>query len=351
MPAQAQQKAQGATQSAGGPEASPSTALEPQSRFGNEYLKDRLQQRQSAGKLTWQGALGDTLGTRLYDALSAQLTDDKLLKQAKSAVDSALSALKGQLAGQLDATEEEAAALLFKELDKALQSIARDAVVGSGLSEGIRDTVDAHPYEIALAAAAGAVAYVLSNQDLPLIESKLGLGGGHSLVGGVDPGRTMSLALEQVRVGYRYQGDKVAAHLVGDKFQDGWGAEGAIRYAPSPTTQLALEGKHSDRDGKQSSRLDLSYVDPDVAARAWWEQSKGGDASRQAVGASAATRGGPDELQRHVSGTYRSDGSWEAAAGVGQTEKDRSWSVEAFGGRDAQGREDVGVRALFKLRF
>lgn len=351
MPAQAQQKSPAAGTAVAAPESSSGTALEPQARFGNEFLKDRLQQRQSAGKLTWQGALGETLGGKLYDALSAQLTDEALLKHAKSAVDSALGALKGQLAGQVDATEQEAAALLLKELDKALQSIARDAVVGSGLSDGIRDVVDAHPYEIALAAAAGAVAYVLSNQDLPLLESKLGLGGGHALVGGIDPGRTMSLALEQVRVGYRYQGDKVAAHLVGDRFQDGWGAEGGIQYKPDAGTTLGLEGKHSDRDGKQKSRLDLTYVDPDVAARAWWEKSKGGDGARQAIGASAASRGGPGELQRHVSGTYRSDGSWEAAAGIGRTEKDASWSVEAFGGRDAKGNEDMGIRALYKLRF
>lgn len=62
-----------------------------------------------------------------------------------------------------------------------------------------------------------------------------------------------------------------------------------------------------------------------------------------------STRG--DELQRTLSGTWRSDGSWETAAGVGQSSKDKSWSVEAFGGRDGQGREDYGVRALFRLRF
>lgn len=349
MPALAQQQAPTAARSSAAPEAA-STALVPQGR-GNEAMQEKLKDRSSPGQLTWQAALGETLGTKLYDALSAQVTDDKLLSQAQKLVDKATSALAQKLQGQVEPTEQEAAAMLVAELDKALKALAQEAVVGSGLSEGIRGTVDANPYSIALAALAGAVAYVLSNQDLPLLEGKFKLGGGHSLVGGIDPGKTMSLALEQVRVGYRYQGDRVAAHLLADRFQDGYGAEAGIRYAPNPETQLALQGSHTDRGGQQRSRLDLSYVDPDVDARGWYERSKGGDRSSEAIGASLASRGAPGELQRHVSGTYRSDGSWEAAAGVGKQEKDSSWSVEAFGGRDAMGKEDVGVRALFKLRF
>lgn len=329
--------------------ATPSTDITPQAQFGNAFLQEQLQRSGSPGRLSWQGALGDTLGGKLYDALAAQLTDEKLLGHANRAVESALAALKGKLDGQGGTNDQEAAALLLAELDKALRQIAADAVVKSGLADGVRDVVDANPYAVALAAAAGAVAYVLSNQDLPLLESKLGLGGGHALVGGIDPGRTMALAIEQVRVGYRFDGDRVAAWLSGDRFQDGWGAEGGVRYTAGPDTQASLTGSHSDRDGVTRSRVDLTYVDPTVAANAWWQQDGSQTGRSQAVGASVSTRG--DELQRTLSGTWRSDGSWETAAGVGQSSKDKSWSVEAFGGRDGQGREDYGVRALFRLRF
>lgn len=329
----------------------PSTGpqLPAQTAYGNSFLQDQARQRGSSGRLSWQGALGDTLGGRLYDALSAQLTDDKLLGHANSAVESALSALKGKL--DVQASDQEAAALFMSELDKQLKGIAQQAVVNSGLAEGIRDYADVHPYEIALAAIAGAAAYVLSNQDLPLVETKLGLGGGHSLVGGVDVGRTMHLALEQVRVGYRYRGPQLSAELNGDRFQDGWAASGGLTYAPSAGTSMGVTGSHQDRAGVQKSRLDLSYVDPQVAANAYWQQQVGGTTPGQAIGASVASRGSAGDLNRHVSGEWRSDGSWEAAAGVGREQRNSSWAVEGYGGQTAGGQSDVGIRALFKLKF
>lgn len=322
-----------------------------QSRYGNSFLQDQLRQRQSPGRLTWQGALGDTMGGKLYDALSAQLTDDKLLGHANSAVDSAMSKLKSELAGQVQLSDQEAASMFVSHLDQSLRQIAQQAVVASGLSEGIRDVADANPYSIALAAAAGAVAYVLSNQDLPVIEGKLGIGGGHSLVAGLDPGRTMKLAVEQVRLGYRYQGDKVAALLNLNRFSDGFSADGKFQYSPQPDTQIALSGSHSDRGGEQQTKLDLNYMNPSVMANIGMQRNVGGANPGQSIGASLSSRGGPGELQRSVSGQWRSDNSWEAAAGIGRSSQNESWSVEAFGGRDAAGQENVGIRALYKLRF
>lgn len=310
-----------------------------------------LAQLRSPGQLTWEKALGEKVGGRLYEALAAQLTDEKLVGHAHSAVDQAVAALKSAMAGQGSMTDEQAAALFVAEIDKALKQIAQDAVVKSGLSDGIRDFADANPYAIALAAAAGAVAYVLSNQDLPLLEGKLGLGGGHALVGGVDAGRTLSLALEQVRVGYRYDGDKVAARLLFDRYQDGYSAEGRVDYRVGAGTSVGVQGTHSDRAGEKKSRLDLTWTDPTMAASLGLESSVADGLSRQGVGGTVSSRGRSDELQRRLSGQWWSDGSWEAAAGVGRTEKNSSWSVEAFGGQDASGRENYGVRALFRLTF
>lgn len=297
------------------PEA-PATTVGP----GNAETQERLR---TPGQLTWEGALGEHLGGRLYEALAAQLTDEKLVGHAHSAVDQAIAALKSALAGQGSMTEEDAAALFAAELDKALKQIAQDAVVKSGLSEGIRDFADANPYAIALSAAAGAVAWVLSNQDLPLFEGKLGLGGGHALVGGIDPGRTLAFALERVRVGYRYDGDRIAARLRFDRYQDGHEAEAGLEHQLGDGSALAITGTHTDRGGEE----------------------------RAGVGATWSDRARSDELQRRLSGQWWSDGAWEASGGVSRTEKDRSWSLEAFGGQTATGQENYGVRALFKLRF
>jgi hypothetical protein len=319
---------------------------------GNAAMQEKMASGdQSAGKMNWQNAMGETVGGKLYDALSGQLTDDKLLGHANKAVNGAMSSLKKYLSGNVQANEQEAAALFVAELDKSMRGVAQEAVVKSGLSEGIRDVVDANPYSIALAAIAGAVAYVLSNQDLPVIETKLGLGGGHSLLAGVDPGRTMQLALEQVRVGYKYSGDKLAASLILDKYKDGYAANGKVEFTPSADTSLALSGSHSDRDGTKKSSLDLSYRDPNLVGSVGAQRQTGAQGDQTSISASLANRAQPGELQKSIGGTWRDNGSWEATAGISQQKKDSSWSIEAFGGQDAGGNSDYGVRALYRLRF
>ncbi|MFN7143869.1 MAG: hypothetical protein ACK4YP_08850 [Myxococcota bacterium] len=350
MPGQSRQQT-ATSVSVGAPQAPAQTAPTAQDTRGNAALQEQLRAKQSPGKLSWQSALGDSLGGKLYDALSAQLSDEKLLAQAEGAVASATNALKAQLDGSVPLSDKAAAELFVAHLDTTLKALAQKAVVQSGLSDGIRDAVDAHPYEIALAALAGAVAYVLSNQDLPVLEAKLGLGGGHSLVGGVDPGRTMSFAVEQIRLGYRYDGDRVAARLDVDRFRDGYEVGGKVTYTPNPDTEMALAGSHSDRGGVQRSKLDATFINRDLAATLGIERNVGGDTPGQSIGGSLSSRGGPNELNRSLSGKWRSDGSWEGAAGVGRSDKDSAWSVEAYGGRDAKGNEDLGVRALFKLQF
>ena len=346
MPGQQQQQAttQQIAPTSGGPD---TTQLSAQSRFGNAYLQEQLKSRQSPGALTWKAALGEKLGGKLYGALSAQLTDEKLSGHAAKAVDAALAQVRKALEGQVKPSEEEAVQLFLAEIDKQVTGLATEAVTASGLSQGIRDYADVHPYEIALAAIAGAVAYVASNQDLPLLEAKLGLGGDHSLVGGIDPGRTMKLAVEQLRVGYRYQGDHVAAYLNADKFQNGYGIAGGAQYT-NGDRQMGISGSHTERDGKRTSRLDLSYQDADMQAGLGLQGSTGNPSS---VTASIADRPQPGQLQRSLRGPYRDDGSWEAAAGIGQQKKSSGWQVEAFAGEDARGNRDSGVRALFKLSF
>lgn len=331
------------------PEQAATRNLQPR---GNAAMQEQIGSAQgSPGKLNWQSALGETVGGKLYDALSGQLTDDKLLGHANRAVNGAMGSLKQYLAGQVEPNEQEAAAMFVAELDKTMRGIAQEAVVKSGLSDGLRDVADANPYTIALAAVAGAVAYVLSNQDLPLVETKLGLGGGHSLIAGIDPGRTMSLALEQVRVGYKYQGDKLAASLVLDKYKDGYEANGKMEFTPASDTSFGLGGSYSNRGGSTNTKLDLSYRDPNLVGSVGAQRQTGAQGDQTSVSASLANRVEPGQIQQNIGGTWRDNGSWEASAGISQTKKDSSWSVEAFGGRDAAGNSDYGVRALYRLRF
>ncbi len=310
-----------ASPSTSGPEVGPPAASTDvdQEQLGNAAIQEQLAS-ESPGRLTYRAALGEMLGDALYDQLEDQLTDGKLVEHAQGAVDGAMDTLRDYLAGQVDATQQDAANVFVQALQSELERIAESAVVDTGLSEGVRGFADANPLVIASAAVAGAVAYVLTNQDLPLIEQKLGLGGGHSLIAGVDPGRTMEMALEQVRVGYRYEGAGTSGSVTGDRYEDGWQVQGQFQRTLDQGETLTLDGLHVDRAGDERSRLDLNYANPSLAASAFFER-RYGEGGFDAVGGSLSTvANSSDDLRAYMRGEVRTNGTWEGAAGIGRDE-------------------------------
>ncbi len=348
MPVHSQQ--QGTTPAPPTTSTSTSTTTDGQNQLGNDAVQQQLQ-AVSPGRLSWTGALGETLGGKLYDAMAPQLTDDKLLGHANSIVAAAIEALRGEVNGSVTPTDQEAAALFVTHLDAAMRTAARQAVVASGLSQGIRDFADAHPFEVALAAVAGAVAFVLSNQDIPLLSTKLGLGGGHGLVVGIDPGRTLALTVEQVRVGYTFSGDNLAAQLTADVYPDGHAVAGNVSVNPTEDSSVDLSGSHTDRAGTQLSRVDLRYNRPELSAGLGWQNQVGGPTPGQSLTGSISQRGAPGSVLGQASGLWHESGAWNAGLGVGQTQGNASWSVEGYTGQTSAGTMDTGVRAMFRLRF
>ena len=346
MPSQELQTPQTAT-----PTKAPTTApakAEPdaQDQLGNAAVQQQL----SVGQLTWRGAMGEYLGDKLYNAISDKLNDAELISVAQKAVGSATGKLGDYLKGQVDASEQDAAAMFVKALDGEVKRIAGNAVTG-GLGDALRGFVDDNPYVIASAAVAGAAAYVMTNQDLPLIKQTLKLGGGHSLEAGIDPGRTLDLALEQVRVGYRYSNGGTQASVVGDAFvkEGGWQVKGQFSQVLDPQELVTLEGLHVDRPGENRSRLDLGYKNGPFSAGAYAERMRG-DKTVDAFGARANYQ--QDDLSAHVRGETRSDGSWEAAGGLTKEMRDNgSMTVEGYGGQNPAGKADYGVRAMFRWTF
>jgi len=330
----------------------PAPAQDAQDQVGNAAL-----QQQSLGKLSYQAALGEMLGPKLYSAVSGQLADDKLIGHAQGAVGSATKALQTYLQGNVQADEQQAAALFVTALDGELKKAAAAAVVDTGLSAGLRDWTDTHPVEVATAAVAAAAAYILSNQDLPLVQGSKDMGGGHSVIGGIDMGRTMHLAVEQVRVGYRYQDATTQAQVIGDYYakDGGYQISGKFDKALDADQKLGLSGLHGERNGLTTDRLDLSYTNPAMAASAYYQREKG---TKDGVGKDLSVLGGriantapAGELQAFARGEARSDGSWEAAGGLQKQVNDWGWSVEGYGGQNAAGQQDSGIRAGAKLRF
>lgn len=334
------------------PTPAPATATDTaQDTVGNQAVQSQLPGRTDPGRLSYQQALGSTLGNALYDQLESQLTDEKLVQHAQSAVGSATKALATYFKDNAAPSDQEAARLFVQALDGELKRIADQAVRSSGVAGGAKDWAGQNPYAIATAAVAGAVAYVLSNQDIPLLEQKVGLGGGHALLAGVDIGRTMDLALEQVRVGYRYSGGGTVGEVKGDWFKDGgWQVQGKYQQALDPGEQLVLNGLHVDRPGEQRSRVDLNYTNPNMAASAYWERMYG-EKKVDAIGGSISTVAKEGELNAYARGEYRTDGSWQGAGGVSKKTEGWGWAVEGYGGQTAQGKSDAGVRAMLNWRF
>lgn len=318
-----------------------------QDQLGNAALQEQMK---SAGQLTWEGALGEALGGRLYEALADKLSDDELRSAAEGAVGSATRELQRFLEGKADASEQEAAAAFVQALDGELKRIAGDAVTGE-LGDILREFVDDNPVLIASAALAGAIAWVLSNQDIGMLDSRVKLGGGHALVGGVDIGSTMDIAIEQVRLGYRYQSGDSKAEVIGDYFTEDrtWAVTGRYERQLGANERVSLSGAHRQFQDKSSTRLDLGYTSDMLAGDAWWKRDReiGGDIDT--FGGSVRARG--DDWSAYVRGQASTNGAHEAAAGFNRDLGDKSWGVEGYSGRDAFGQSDRGVRAVFKWRF
>lgn len=313
----------------------------------NEAVLSQL----SAGQLSWQGALGETLGSKLYEEISDKISEDELEQVAEKAVDSALSKLGGALKGRVDVSEQEAADLFMRMLDQELTRIATKAVSDSGVADAIGAFVDDHPYTVTAAALAGAIAYVLSNQKIGMIDSKVKLGSGHQLVAGVDLGRTMDIAIEKVRVGYRYSGGVNKAQLTADYVteDDSWKVMGRYERALDGGN-VALSGSHAQHTEDSRSRLDLTYSAGKADLGAWWQRDRqDGQGSVDTIGAKGSVSG--EDWSAYVRGQGSSDGAWSSAAGFEKNKDDLSWGVEGYAGRTSSGDKDSGVRATLKWRF
>ncbi|MFH1464485.1 MAG: hypothetical protein ABIO70_08865 [Pseudomonadota bacterium] len=327
---------------------------EPVSALGNQAVAAAAAEGQESsdpGRLTWEAALGSTVGGKLYDALAGQLTEDKLVGYANKAVDAAMAKVKAYLQGAADPSEQEAAALFSKEIDNLLRGMARSAVVDTSASEELTALVGGHPYEVALAALAGAAAYVLSNQDIPLIEQKLGLGHGFAIVAGIDVGRTLDLAVEQVRLGLKYSGGGADVSLVGDRFEDGgWQVTGKYSQKLGENEQLSVSGTEVQRPGQERSRVDLGYKNENLTAGAFWQRTHKQGGTLDTYGGNLGYK--QNDLNAYVRGQVSSDDSWEVAGGLNKKFGDHgSLGVEGFGGQDAMGQQNNGVRAMFKWSF
>jgi len=304
----------------------------------------------SGGAATWSEALGATLGPKLYEILSEHLSEDELQSIAQQAVGSATQQLGAYLNGQVDPGEQGTAAEFVRILDQEIKRVAGQAAAGD-MGDILRRFVDENPVLILSAIVAGAVAWVVSNQKIGMIDGRLQLGGGHSLLAGIDMGRTMELAAEQIRVGYRYSGGGTTAEVLGDYYatDDSWRLTGTFEQRLGPSERMSVTGMHHELEDRSQSRLSAAYDTEHLGVSGWLQRDRDLNGGRDAAG--GQLRYQQDDWAAYVRGQASSDGAHSTAAGFERTRDDHSWGIEGFSGRDASGRDDSGVRASFRWRF
>ena len=325
------------TQKTTAPAAAPATTARDttQDLAGNAFIVEQLQEAPGeaapARGEPWREAYGDKLGGKAWGAIDEQLADEKLIGHAGTLVDTAVAKVREQLDGQIQPGDQEAYALFMAEMDKQLKGAASGAIGEGGLGEGARDLVEDHPYATGGAALAGAAAWVLSNQDIPLLETSKSFGEHQSLTAGIDPGRTMDLGLEQARLGWAYNGEATQAKAQGDWFgkDKGLEASGSLSHSLESGAVLSASGSHLNRADAAKTRADIGYTSPTTSAAAWW-QKEGLVDPLQTTGASLSTT--PTEengIASHLSGERRSDGTWTASGGLSQqVDAARHWSLD-----------------------
>ncbi len=349
MPSHSQPASQQTTSSPTTRSDRPASRSGAQDSVGNAALQEQMRGT-PGGASTWSEALGATLGPRLYEALSEHLSEDELQSVAQQAVGSATQQFEAYLNGQVEPGEASAAAELVRLLDQEIKRIAGQAAAGD-MGDVLRQFVDENPILVVSAIVAGAVAWVVSNQKIGMVDGRLQLGGGHSLIAGVDLGRTMELAAEQIRVGYRYASGGTTAEVLGDYYatDDSWRLTGTFEQRLGPSERMRLTGTHHDLGDRSQSRLAASYDTEHMGVSGWLQRDRDVHGGRDAAGGQLRYR--QDEWAAYVRGQASSDGARSTAAGIEQTGEDHAWGIEGYSGRDATGRDDSGVRATFRWRF
>ena len=128
---------------------------------------------------------------------------------------------------------------------------------------------------------------------LPTLKAEHDFGEGHSVYGSLNLGRVFDIAVEEVKLGYRYRQKALHAQLdLSHNFQDDY-------------TRFDARLKYSPDNG----------------------------------------------ISPYVRGMYDSKGAWDAAAGFGATRGNFSWGVEGYANENQHGFGDQGVRANLKWRF
>ena len=194
----------------------------------------------------YQAALGGFLGTKLYDAVSKELTFDKMSTLADKAIASIADAGidwadESIYNGQLNDKQEQQLADLLSKRAKELAQEYLQSESGQALLNRIQEFVGENPYAIVGIGILAAVGAVIADVDLPEIKQKFKLGKNLSISGGAKLGSIRNIALKSVSVGIGYVQENLKTDLSFRRDQEGV-------YTGRHTMSLGNEERHVKTD-------------------------------------------------------------------------------------------------------
>lgn len=317
----------------------------------NAFTGEQLQLQNA--KQSYEQALGGFLGSELYKVVAKELSEEKLNEHANGAVEDAFKAVKEWLVGQAEPSEAAIAAQFSDALEKALEPRIEQLLADSNIAAAISGWALEHPRTVLAAALAGAATFILTNQDIPDIEHKMGLGGGHALLAGVNLGSTLDIALNTINVGYSYKGENTTASLGAEYgMQDeSLAINGNLSHQTDAGT-FSLDGNYNQTPDTMSAELAAAFKNEELSARLFGRYEEGGGQSLGTLGAEMRGKYG-ENGNYFMGGEYRTDESWMARAGlsVGDINDGGRWSLEGRAMNDASGQTNAGAFLGYKLNF
>lgn len=326
-------------------------SLETQDLSGTPTQAEQLQ----VAKQGYEQALGSLLGGELFKVVSKELSRSKLEGLAQDAVDDAFSSVSDWLVSQVGASEQAIAKQFTAALEKALAPRVKELLADSGVTDAISDYAVDSPYSMLAAALAGAATYILSNQDLPTLKRKLGLGAGHTLLAKVDLGSTLDIAIRQATASYQYKRGGTSAELSGSYAPEDQATslQGALKHSDAGGS-YGLQGSYTHSEGSEAAALAATYSNQDLSAKLFGRHTRQDGKSLGSVGAELRGKYGADgDASYFATGQYNSDDTWKASAGTsfGDASDGGAWNLEAFAEERANAKDNWGAKLMYQLRF
>jgi hypothetical protein len=183
---------------------------------GQSNSDQQTKLKEAAFVAEYESALGSFLGPKLYEAISDQITLEKMTGYGNSLVEALLKLGAGELENVNPAINDNLQSQMVEGISKELEPLVSKLMqseTGLKLIEGLQNVVGSNPYGVACIAILAAAGAVLADADIPTLKQKFKLGKGFSTNLEANLGSLRNIAIGATKVGLNYQRDNVKAGM------------------------------------------------------------------------------------------------------------------------------------------